>query len=110
MATVGALAAIPVPPSATLCGLSDASSVICRVAWRKPEAPGVNVTLTEQVALAASAAPGQVPVAAKSAAFAPESETVVMFKVVVPEFATVRTIGALGTFGAVSGNEIGPEG
>src|SRR5450631_80567 len=65
----------------------------------------------EQVALAASAAPVQMSLAtAKSAAFAPESETAEMFSVVVPEFVTIRTTGALVKLCVVSGNAMGPEG
>ena len=106
----GELGVIPVPLSEIPCGLSNALSLICKVAWRNPVAEGVNVALMVQVALAARAAPVQVPVAAKSAAFAPVTATVVIFSGAVPELVTVRTTGELVTFWVVSGNEIGPEG
>ena len=75
---------------------------------RVPVAPGVNVTPTVQVALAANAAPLQVLVAAaKSPAFVPAMETVVMFSVALPLFVTVTTTGALATPCAVLGNITG---
>ena len=47
-------AAIPVPLSATLCGLFDALSVIFRLPLRAPSAAGVNTTEIVQLFPAAS--------------------------------------------------------
>jgi hypothetical protein len=65
--------AVPVPVSAAVCGLPDALSVIETLAERLPAEPGVKVTETVHVALAASVAgeTGQSFDCAKSAAFAP---------------------------------------
>jgi hypothetical protein len=46
--------AVPVPLTATLCGLPAASSVTAILAARLPEADGANRTLIEQVAFTAS--------------------------------------------------------
>src|SRR5439155_1159085 len=46
----------PVPDGLAVCGLPDASSLICTLALRAPLAAGVNVTEIAQLALAASVA------------------------------------------------------
>src|SRR5205823_1091657 len=48
---------VPVPESATVCGLPGALSVIVSVPMREPSAVGVNVTLTAQLAPAATLGP-----------------------------------------------------
>ena len=52
-----AVAASPVPVSATVCGLPEALSVVVRVPVRVPEAVGVKVTVTTHSARALSVAP-----------------------------------------------------
>src|SRR5690348_3909816 len=80
----------PVPVSATVCGLLGASSAKESAALRAPVAPGVNVTLTVQVAFTARACPEQVSaVLAKSLAFAPVGVTEVMCRMAPPLFVTV---------------------
>jgi hypothetical protein len=63
----------PVPPRATLCGLSEALSVRLRLALRLPPVDGVKVTLTLHVPPAASVlgVAGQVLVWAKSPGLVP---------------------------------------
>src|SRR5580698_259575 len=75
---VAARTALPV--NAIDCGLLAASSVSVTAATRAPEALGVNVTLTAQVAEIASVAP-QVVVSPKSAPFAPVTAILAMFSV-----------------------------
>lgn len=65
-----AAGAAPVPDSATVCGVPDASSVIESDAVREPVAVGVNVTVAVQLAPAARLW-GQLFVCAKSPAFGP---------------------------------------
>src|SRR5436309_1419154 len=62
--------AAPVPDSATVSGVPDASSVIESDAVRVPTADGVNVTVAVQLAPTAKV-PGQLFVCPKSPAFAP---------------------------------------
>jgi hypothetical protein len=69
---------VPVPESATFCGLPVALSVKLRVALRLPEAPGLNVTDAVQLADAASVLPQVLLDMAKSAAFVPEIATLLM--------------------------------
>ena len=69
--------AVPVPVRLTLWGLPVALSARVRDAVRVPLAAGINVTLTEQLALAASELP-QVLVSVKSLALAPVSVMLVM--------------------------------
>ena len=106
--TAGAVAAVAIPVSVTLCGLDGALSANCNVAVRIPVAVGVNVMPTVHVALAASAAPLQVfAEIAKSPAFVPVTVAVVMFKVAFPVFCTVTVAAALvvpwGVFGSCTG-------
>jgi hypothetical protein len=72
-----ATAAAPVPERLTVCGLPVALSARVRDAVRVPLAAGLNVTLTEQLALAASELP-QVLVWVKLLALAPVSVMLVM--------------------------------
>jgi hypothetical protein len=65
------IAALPTPDSATVCGLLVAESVKLRVALRVPSALGLNTSVAEQLAEAASVAPQVVAEMAKSEAFAP---------------------------------------
>src|SRR6202163_4031285 len=57
--TAGVAGARPLPVRARIWGLLDASSVNCKLAWRCPVPPGVNVTPTVHVALTAMAAARQ---------------------------------------------------
>jgi len=75
--------AIPVPLSATVCGLPAALSVILTDAVRLPVAEGVKVKLTVQLALGATELP-QVLVRTKSAALGPVTVTLAIFKVALP--------------------------
>src|SRR5437016_4379530 len=71
-------AGVPVPLSATVCGLPAASSLMLTVAFRPPWSVGVKVTEIVQVALTARLE-GQLLDCAKSLAFAPAT--------VIPEIA-----------------------
>jgi hypothetical protein len=73
----------PVPVRATFCGLPAALSVILTLADRVPAAVGLNVTLMEQFAPAATLPP-HVLVCAKSPAFAPAIEMLAIVSVAVP--------------------------
>ena len=70
MSVTAGAGGVPVPLSATVCGLPVASSAIKTLAVRLPVAPGVNVTEIVQLAPAARLA-GQSLVWAKSAALVP---------------------------------------
>ena len=72
-----AAALVPVPERVTAWGLPLTLSVMDSEAARLPLAAGLNVTLTEQLALAASELP-QVLVWVKSLALAPVSAILVM--------------------------------
>lgn len=72
----GAGGTVPVPLSAADCGEPGALSVTLTAAVGAPATCGVNVTEIVQLAEAASVAP-QVVVSAKSAGFAPASETAI---------------------------------
>jgi hypothetical protein len=85
---------VPMPLSATACGLPVASSVIVTLAARLPVAVGLNVTLIEQFAAAATLAP-HVFVSEKSVLFAPVIVTLVMLSVAVPLFVKVTFWAAL---------------
>lgn len=49
--------AIPTPDNDTVCGLPEALSLIDSIAFLRPVAPGVKLTLIAQVAFAARLAP-----------------------------------------------------
>jgi len=91
METAGA---VPVPVSATACGLPLASSLIWTAAARAPAAVGVNVALIVHVAFTASDA-GQSLVCAKSAAFVPEMTMPPIVSVAVPVFWSVEDCDAV---------------
>jgi len=88
-----AAGAIPVPDRATVCGLPVALSVTVIVPGWLPVAVGVNVTLMEQLAPAATEAP-QVLVWAYGALAA----MLVMFSAAVPELVSVTVCAALVVF------------
>src|ERR1019366_10059411 len=91
-----AAGASPTPLMLTTCGLSEALSAIFSWALRVPRAEGVNFTPIAQVPLGATAEPVQVSaVLAKSAAFAPASVTVEMFRFAVPLLVMVSVWTAL---------------
>src|SRR5690348_2228845 len=92
--TGGPGAAVPVPDSATVCGVPDASSVIVSDAARAPVAVGLKVTVAVQLAPAARL-PGQVFVCAKSPAFAPVSAMLLIVKANAPVFVSVTACPAL---------------
>jgi len=87
------LGAIPVPEKATICGLPVALSVTVIVPGWLPVAVGVNVTLMEQLAPAATEA-AQVLVWAYGAL----ATMLVMFSVPVPELVSVTDCAALVVF------------
>jgi hypothetical protein len=78
------VAAMPVPPRLTVCGLPVALSVMEIVPVSAPSAVGVNVTLMAQFAPAARLEP-QLLVCAKLAL----AEMLVMLKLAVPPFVSV---------------------
>ena len=73
--------ATPVPVSGTDIGLAERSFAIFRLPVRFPVAPGVKVTLIEQLAPAGMLAT-QLSVSAKSVAFVPLVATLVMLSAV----------------------------
>jgi hypothetical protein len=85
---------VPVPLKGTACGLPEALSVIVTFAVRFPVAVGLNVTLIEQFAAAATLAP-HVFVSEKSPPFVPVMAMLVMFKVAVPLLVSVTFCAAL---------------
>jgi hypothetical protein len=80
--------AVPVPESATVCGLLTASLAKVMAAVRVPFAVGVKVTLIVHLAPAATLDP-QLFVWAKSLALAPETAMFVMLKAALPELVRV---------------------
>jgi hypothetical protein len=74
---------VPVPERPTVCGLPGALSLKATPATRVPGPAGENVTVTAQLAFAASVVP-HVPVEVKSPAFVPVTEMLVMLKVAFP--------------------------
>jgi hypothetical protein len=89
---------VPVPVSPTDCGLSTALSVNINDAVSAPVVLGVNVTLTEQVALTAMVAPLQLLVLiAKSPALAPLIATPLIVRPALPLFVTITLIAELFT-------------
>src|SRR6266581_5927541 len=88
---------MPVPPRATVCGLSVALSVKIRLALRAPVVPGVTVMVIVQELPAARVLvlAGQVLVCAKSAAFVPVSAMLLMLKDVVPLLVSVTVCAVL---------------
>jgi hypothetical protein len=91
------LTPVPVPVRVALCGLPAALSETERVPDREPIAPGRNVTLMVQLAPAAKVVP-QVVVSAKSEAFVPAIETLLMVMVPVPVFFSVTVLALVVTF------------
>src|SRR5437868_12742079 len=86
MVAMGAVAAMPVPVSGTVCGLPLASSVIVIAPVRVPVAVGVKVTVMVHVPLAATVAQ-HVVVREKS----PEATIEEMFRVIFPVLVRVCT-------------------
>lgn len=82
-------ACVPVPFNATFWGLAGAESVKVKLAALAPVAPGVNVTLTTQLAPTASEPPQVFAEIAKSAAFVPVSVTEESVREAVPGLETV---------------------
>jgi hypothetical protein len=87
----------PVPVSVIVCGLPVRLSAMLTAAVRVPAAVGLNVTLIEQFALAASVAglSGQVLVSAKSGLFVPLTVIAVMVNAAVPLLVNVTLCAAL---------------
>ena len=79
---------LPVPVKVTLCGLSGALSVMVIAAVRLPTAPGVKITLIEQLPPAATDAE-HVVVWEKSEAFVPVTVMEEMLKGTLPVFVKV---------------------
>ncbi len=86
--------AVPVPVSVTDCGLPAALSAMAMLAPRAPVADGVNVTVIEQFADAATELP-QVFVCAKSPLFVPVTPILVMESAVFPLLVSVTDCDAL---------------
>lgn len=88
---------VPVPLSATECGLPLASSAIVTLALRAPVVEGVNVTETAHAVPAASVLglSGHVVVRAKSAAFVPVTDRLEIDSGPEPEFVTVTDIAGV---------------
>ena len=80
---------VPVPERLTVWGLPAALSAMLSAAVRAPLAAGVKVTLTAQLAPAATLAP-QLLVWAKSPGFVPVSARLVMLKAALPVLVRVR--------------------
>jgi hypothetical protein len=91
--TAGAGADAPVPLRLTLLGEPVALCAIAKLPLRAPVAPGLNVTLTVQLAFAATEL--QLFVCTKSAAFVPPTVTPLTVSAAVPELVTVTIIAAL---------------
>src|SRR5229473_2781047 len=91
--------AVPVPVSDTLCGLPEASSAIVTLADRFPVAVGLNLTLMEQFALAATLPP-HVLVCEKSPALVPVTAMLEIVNVAVPvlDRLTICTLLVVPTF------------
>ncbi len=85
---------VPVPASGTVCGLSEALSVMVTAAARLPDAAGVKLTLTVQLAPAATLVP-QVLLSLKSPLFVPVMAILEIVRVAVPLFVSVTFAAAL---------------
>src|SRR5262249_36937919 len=96
-----AAGAVPVPASANVCGLFEASSVIVTNEARAPVAVGLKVMPIVQlrVALREPALVGQgvapEPATVKSPTFGPVMAMLVKFNVSVPELVMVTVVAAL---------------
>jgi hypothetical protein len=88
---------VPVPVRATTCGLPGALSLTDNEAVRAPVAVGRKVTLNVQFAPAAKVAP-QVVVRAKSAAFVPVIDVLVMVILPFPVLDKVTVLALLVVF------------
>lgn len=82
---------VPVPDSATVCGLGAALSLKSRVAVRIPVVVGANTILAVQLAEAARLVPQVLEAIRKSPAFAPVITTLLMLTVVDPLLLSVTT-------------------
>ena len=91
---VGVAGEVPVPLKLMEWGLPLALSTMLTAALRDPVAAGVNVTLKEQLAFAATLVL-QVFVWAKSPEFAPVSPTLVTLRAALPVFDSVTAFAAL---------------
>ncbi len=89
---------VPVPERLIDCGLLAALSVNCNNAVSTLVVLGVKVTLTEQVALAATVAPLQLfAMVAKSPALGPLTPTALIVRPTAPLFVTVMVVAELFT-------------
>jgi hypothetical protein len=96
---------VPVPLSATVCGLPEALSVKESEAVREPVAQGLKVTLTAQVPLGITVAPVQVStLLEKSFASVPLSFTLAIVRFHIPLLVTVTLWAALVVSRAWLGN------
>jgi len=91
---IAGAAATPVPLSARLCGLPGALSATCKLAVNVPALAGLNIMVTEQLALAASVA-AQVLVWEKLLALVPAIVTESKESDCVPVFTMEKTCVAL---------------
>jgi hypothetical protein len=96
-AAIGDVGEVPVPVSVIVCGLPDALSVMVTAPDRDPAAVGVKVTLSAQLAEAASDPDptGQLFVWEKSPLLVPVIEILEMVRGPVPEFVSVTPLAEL---------------
>ena len=97
---------VPVPLSATVCGLPKALSLKVRLAVRVPATDGRKVTLTVQEDPAVSVVPHEFDGIAKSAALAPVILMLLMLRVAVPVFLSVTVCAEDVVKFTVTGNVI----
>ena len=88
---------VPVPASATVCGLLEAPSAMVRVAFREPAAAGVKMMAILQFAPATTLLP-QVLVSPKSLLSDPVAFIPLMVKAVLPVLVRVTVWDELATF------------
>src|SRR5271170_5204344 len=100
-------AEVAFPLTGIICGEFGASSVMVMIAERWPAATGVNVNVSEQPALAASALAVQPLVMVKSPGLLPLRVTEEMWSVALPEFVSMAMIGLLGVPCTVVGKATG---
>lgn len=85
------VAAVPLPVSATLCGLPAPLSVNLSVALRAPATVGAKIMFAVQLAEAARLVPHVLLKIVKSPGLVPENAMLLMVMAVVPLFVSVTT-------------------
>ena len=89
---------VPLPLTGITWGLPHALSTTLIEAFRFPNAEGLKVSVTEQLAPVPRLAPQVFDVTWKSAAFVPLSVTLLMVRATCPTFVSVSDIAALVVF------------